>query len=151
MEYKLDFADIAKLAGAVAAVGATINPLINTAFRASALKVQSLGRRNAPHRTGTLQRSILPEFADLYAEVKVNEKYGVWLEEGTEPYEIRPRNAKALFWPGAAHPVMVVHHPGLKARPFFAPAIEEAQPFIKSQYAAATQAIVDSVKEKMRA
>lgn len=38
---------------------------------------------------------------------------------GTDPYDIRPKNKKALSWPGAAHPVKVVHHPGLPARPFF--------------------------------
>lgn len=34
-------------------------------------------------------------------------------EGGTiPPHVIRPRNAKALFWPGARHPVKKVNHPG---------------------------------------
>lgn len=30
----------------------------------------------------------------------------------TKPHDIVPRKRKALFWPGAGHPVKVVHHPG---------------------------------------
>lgn len=45
-------------------------------------------------------------------------EYAEYQQFGTDPYTIRPTSAKALFWPGAAHPVAVVHHPGLKARPF---------------------------------
>lgn len=44
-------------------------------------------------------------------------KYGRFLEEGTAPHVIRPKNKKALFWPGAAHPVKQVNHPGTKAYP----------------------------------
>lgn len=44
-------------------------------------------------------------------------KYGRFLEEGTAPHVIRPKNKKALFWAGAAHPVKKVNHPGTKARP----------------------------------
>jgi phage virion morphogenesis protein len=38
----------------------------------------------------------------------------------TAAHIIRPRNKKALFWPGAGHPVKSVKHPGsvLPARPF---------------------------------
>lgn len=39
----------------------------------------------------------------------------------TPAHVIKPRNKKALFWPGAGHPVGAVKHPGSKipARPFF--------------------------------
>ncbi|MZK53674.1 hypothetical protein [Clostridium beijerinckii] len=40
--------------------------------------------------------------------------YGEILEEGSKPHEIRPKNAKGLYWKGAAHPMKVVHHPGTK-------------------------------------
>jgi phage virion morphogenesis protein len=38
----------------------------------------------------------------------------------TKAHTIRPKNKKALAWPGAAHPVKSVRHPGSKipARPF---------------------------------
>lgn len=47
-----------------------------------------------------------------------NVEYAEYQQLGTDPYDIRPKSAKALAWPGAAHPVAVVHHPGLPARPF---------------------------------
>ena len=43
--------------------------------------------------------------------------YGKFLEEGTAPHIIRPKNKKALYWSGAAHPVKMVNHPGTKPRP----------------------------------
>ncbi|RJP17901.1 MAG: phage virion morphogenesis protein [Deltaproteobacteria bacterium] len=38
----------------------------------------------------------------------------------TSPHTIRPSRKKALFWPGASHPVGSVNHPGsqIPARPF---------------------------------
>jgi phage virion morphogenesis protein len=38
----------------------------------------------------------------------------------TKPHTIRPRRKKALFWPGARHPVKLVNHPGseIPARPY---------------------------------
>lgn len=44
-------------------------------------------------------------------------KYGRFLEEGTPPHIIRPKNKKALFWHGASHPVRQVNHPGTKPYP----------------------------------
>lgn len=39
----------------------------------------------------------------------------------TPAHIIKPKNKKALFWPGAAHPVKQVKHPGSKVppRPYF--------------------------------
>lgn len=51
-------------------------------------------------------------------------KYGTWLETGTEPHVIRPKEAKALYWRGAEHPVKVVHHPGSKAHPIIKPTVD---------------------------
>ena len=38
----------------------------------------------------------------------------------TKAHVIRPKVKRALFWPGAAHPVKKVNHPGsnIPARPF---------------------------------
>jgi hypothetical protein len=41
-------------------------------------------------------------------------EYGEYLEEGTPPHIIRPKDKKALFWEGAPHPVRQVNHPGTK-------------------------------------
>jgi hypothetical protein len=51
-------------------------------------------------------------------------EYGRYLEEGTEPHVIRPKNKKALYWYGANHPVKKVNHPGTKAQPAIGPTME---------------------------
>ncbi len=37
------------------------------------------------------------------------------VERGSRPHIIEPRRTQALAWPGAAHPVKRVHHPGTPA------------------------------------
>lgn len=157
MEYSIKIEGLDELRAALASVGGNAKPLIQKALVASALKVQDLARIKAPHRTGTLQRSIQIETSELQAEVKVIEKYGLYIEQGTGIYgpenkmiEIRPRNKKALFWPGAAYPVKVVRQKGQKARPFFGPAIQESKAFINAQFNAVAETIVRNIAEKAR-
>lgn len=38
------------------------------------------------------------------------------LEFGSRPHIIEAKGKKALFWPGANHPVKKVHHPGTQAQ-----------------------------------
>ena len=52
-------------------------------------------------------------------------EYGVYLEEGTPPHVIKPKEKKALHWVGAKHPVKRVKHPGTKARPIVRPTAEQ--------------------------
>ena len=40
-----------------------------------------------------------------------NVNYAAAVEYGTSPHVIKPVNKKALFWPGARHPVAQVNHP----------------------------------------
>nr|BDD46413.1 hypothetical protein 2 [Bacillales bacterium] len=58
-------------------------------------------------------------------------EYGRFLEEGTPPHEIRPKNKKALYCPGAKHPVKKVNHPGSKAHPIIGPTIDTHLPRIR--------------------
>lgn len=85
-------------------------------------------------KTATLQGSIRMEPTKLKGGDLVgiwgsyNVKYAIYIETGTDPYIIRPKSKKALFWPGASHPVKVVHHPGIKAQPFLRPAADKYYP-----------------------
>lgn len=58
-------------------------------------------------------------------------EYGAVLEEGSKPHVIRAKNKKALFWPGAAHPVRQVNHPGTRPYPIIKPTIDRNYPQIK--------------------
>lgn len=102
-------------------------------------KIQSEARSRAPHKTGALQRSILPEINDLDALVAVNEKYGVWIEEGTGIYgptgqPIRPKKAKMLVFSIGGRKIVTKSVKGTKAKPFFKPGIKAAEPYIEAQF-----------------
>ncbi len=54
----------------------------------------------------------------LQARISPQTTYAYGVHEGTKPHDIYPKDKKALAWPGGAHPVHVVHHPGNKGNPF---------------------------------
>lgn len=58
-------------------------------------------------------------------------QYGRYLEEGTPPHVIRPKEKQALYWYGAEHPVKKVNHPGTKAQPIIGPTVDIFYPQIK--------------------
>ncbi len=71
---------------------------------------------------GQLAASITAKATDTQAVVGTNVEYAAVHQFGGKigPRIIKPKNKKALFWPGAAHPVKSVKHPGatIPARPF---------------------------------
>jgi len=54
--------------------------------------------------------------------------YAKFVTDGTRAHTIQPKNGHALFWPGAAHPVKLIHHPGTRANPFMDEAAQQAAP-----------------------
>jgi hypothetical protein len=89
---------------------------------------------NVPVKTAVLQGSIQMRMA----EKKTTYWSGLWgswacnyalpVEFGTAPHKIYPVNKKALFWPGADHPVGSVNHPGTKENQFLRPAADKLYP-----------------------
>lgn len=70
-------------------------------------------------RSGALWQSIRQiNLTGDQVEVGTDRPYAGYHQFGTDPYVIRPKVKKALFWMGLAHPVRKVNHPGLPARPF---------------------------------
>lgn len=63
------------------------------------------------------------KLSNARAIVGTNLKYAKAVHDGSPPHIIRAKKAKALFWPGARHPVRSVRHPGTKAQPFLADAL----------------------------
>lgn len=73
--------------------------------------------------SGTLWRSIKPdEPTNNSITISSHTAYSAIHQLGgqTRPHVIKFKHKKALFWPGAKHPVKSVNHPGSKipARPF---------------------------------
>lgn len=97
------------------------------------IDVQNEAKRRAPVDTGLLRSSIVHQVTGGGSSVTVTVgsrvSYAADVEYGTAPHVIVPKNGKALYWPGAAHPVAKVNHPGTRARPFMRPAVDLAPIF----------------------
>lgn len=85
---------------------------------------------SCPVDTGNLRATISVDIdADgMGFEAGPTASYGGMVEFGTAPHEIRARNARALWWPGAAHPVRRVQHPGTAPKPYLLPAFDRQIP-----------------------
>jgi hypothetical protein len=82
------------------------------------------GKGFTPRNAGGLEQAIgWRPAGNGSAEVYANKDYARYVEEGTEPHVIRPKDRQALRFPvgggvgfGFAR---VINHPGSKAHPFF--------------------------------
>lgn len=76
------------------------------------------------------------------SNIVTNDEVLGYQDKGTRgPYVIRPRRKRALFWPGVAHPVRRVVHPGLKAQHFS----EQIAKKMEKQYQRIVQDEIDKV------
>ena len=80
----------------------------------------------APYATGNLQSDIQvwdDNISNLEVELGNSRlaPYAWYVHEGTDPYVIRPKNAKALKTPYG--PRKKVNHPGIKANPYLENAV----------------------------
>lgn len=106
-------------------------------LRAIQLDAVAEAKRLVHRRTDHTARTIRPGgLTDSYAIVSAGGA-AVFLEEGTRPHTIRPRNKSVLSWPASSSGrrlsgrartnsgrrifAKVVHHPGTKPAPFLVP------------------------------
>jgi phage gpG-like protein len=110
------------------AMGAALMAIAKAAFTQSSLRPtqwkairNTKGQFKAPlYDTGALKQSIrVVSVSNDSVRVGSDRPYAAAHQFGSKPYVITPKRAKALFWPGAGHPVKSVNHPGLPPRPFF--------------------------------
>lgn len=92
--------------------------LLNTAgIMETEAKVNAKWTDRTSHARQSIHSGVEGRGRELTLFLAHGVKYGAFLEEGTPPHVIRPKNKKALYWKGAAHPVKKVNHPGTKAYP----------------------------------
>jgi len=84
------------------------------------------------------------------AVVGTDVAYARYVTDGTGPHTIAAKNGKALFWPGAAHPVALVHHPGTKPNPYVEDALTGAAAEVRAVFETAVAAIVDTGAGSLR-
>lgn len=67
----------------------------------------------------------------LTAELSNSAEYAYWVEYGTVPHVIRPKNSRVLAFQGDSGMVFVkqVNHPGTNAQPMLSPAMQKADNF----------------------
>lgn len=72
-------------------------------------RVKNAAEGLAPVETGALRASIRLDMEGSTAVISANTFYAIYQELGTGPHIM---DNGPYSWPGAEHPVQVVHHPG---------------------------------------
>jgi len=110
-------------------------PILQRALSASqAILAKYTTKGIVPWRTGFLTQSFRAELTTGMLRWFPTASYAPYVEFGTKPHVILPKEKMALYWPGAAHPVARVNHPGTKANPFLERIISNAQPDIDATF-----------------
>lgn len=120
-------ADIYKLAGALRESAQDAAVTTQSVLVQSAQYIKQDMETRVPVRTGRLKQSIAIKVEGDSVIIGPNTDYAAYVEFGTKPHEIRPRNAKALAWRGPNGMVYakVVHHPGTRPHPYVRPAFND--------------------------
>lgn len=83
-------------------------------------------RREAPTDHGRLAGSFtLSQDSAVQYRIQSPVEYALAVNDGSEAHMIYPKNKKALYWAGAAHPMKAVHHPGNKPNPYLDRAMDK--------------------------
>jgi hypothetical protein len=115
----------------------------DAAIRRANERVASLGVRAARMylsrhtRSGETARNLRSRSDAREVEWYNGAPQALFLEEGTRPHVIRPRNARALRWFGPGGPIFArsVRHPGTRAQPWLEPAIRDNAGVFEGIYA----------------
>ncbi|HBJ2623607.1 UNVERIFIED_ORG: hypothetical protein B2H98_06870 [Clostridium botulinum] len=98
---------------------------------AKSLEGKAKNSANWKDRTANARQGISSESTGGNGDYKISLNHGVSygeiLEEGSKPHIITPKNGKALYWKGAAHPVKKINHPGTEGFHTFENTLEESK------------------------
>jgi len=131
-----------KLQRAVGEASKKLREEIKRAIGKSILVVEREAKTRTPVRTGRMRASYVRDLHPMKAFLYPTVFYAKYVHEGTKSYIIKPRFKLALFWPGAKHPVKLVHHPGIKARKFLEKAVLASIEKIKSIFLEAVKKVI---------
>lgn len=122
------------------------------AIKLAAQATKSEMKSEVPKKTRNLARSIQATTSGFSAVIGPNlndAPYAVFVHEGTKTHIIRPSSKKALFWPGAKHPVKKVNHPGIKPNKFVIRTAIKATPKVNKIFELTTKKILKEFKRDM--
>lgn len=116
----------------------TTAAIAEKAVKKTAAAIEAEAVKRAPKATEEMSRQITTSINgggfDTEATVKSPAQYSIYVHEGTGIYgpfgtPIVPKTKKALYWPGARHPVRSVK--GMRPRPFLKEAFDEKGPLLR--------------------
>lgn len=146
MEFQVQVQGLDQLTAKLAQAPAIATPILARALSASqAILAKHTVKGVVPWRTGFLVQSFRAEMTPATLRWFPTASYAPYVEFGTQPHTITAKNAKALYWPGAAHPVKSVRHPGSKPNQFMERIIAASQDEITAQFGAALSQITAAI------
>ena len=119
-------ADITRLAEAMRESAKDSDITTQNVLIHSANYIKADMEARVPVRTGTLRQSIEVKVSHDKVVIGPNTDYAAYVEFGTKPHTIYPKNKKALVFVVNGNKVFAkkVNHPGTKAQPYVRPAFE---------------------------
>lgn len=150
IEYKVKIEGLDKLVDGLNKSPETVISELNKAVTRSVALLQNQTIKEAPVNKqgmgGNLRQSVKSRMTSrISGAVDVNAKYAIFVEEGTAPHDIRPKNKKGLANIRTGQFFgKLVHHPGTKANPFLQRAMDIVTPRIKDLF---QQAIDNALKK----
>lgn len=146
MEFQVQITGLDALVAKLKEAPSIAAPILQRALSASqAILAKHTVKGVVPWRTGFLTQSFRAELTTGMLRWFPTASYAPYVEFGTQPHTITAKNAKALSWPGAAHPVRSVHHPGSKPNDFMGRIVAASQDEINTQFGSALQMIVAAI------
>jgi len=119
VDFQVQITGLSELVARLQQAPQIVAPILQRALSASsAILAKHTVKGVVPWRTGFLVQTFRAELTPGMLKWMPTASYAPFVEFGTKPHTIVPKDKKALYWPGAAHPVARVNHPGTKANPF---------------------------------
>ena len=117
------------------------------AMRDTALIAEAEIKRLTPRKTGRLFAAWHSDVSPDGSQARISDavSYASVVEFGSAAHDIAPNRAKALSWPGAAHPVRRVRHPGTTGQHMGERGVEAAKPMIVNRFQKAIQNLLQKL------
>lgn len=125
-------------------------PVVEKAALNMALTVRSFAQAKVPKRSTVLAQSIQATPLAYGAQTSVEEKYGIYVEQGTGMFDPRgahliyPTSAQALVWEEGGQRYGARWTRGMEAQPFFWPAVDDTEPFIVEEMGRAATILIQT-------
>ena len=149
MEFSVQIQGLPELTAKLAQAPQIAAPILQRALSSSgAILAKHTVEGVVPWRSGFLAQTFKAELSSGMLTWSPTASYAPFVEFGTAPHVILPKEKKALYWPGAAHPVAKVNHPGTKANQFMERIVAASQDEIDAQFGSALSEITAAIAAK---